>query len=278
MPELADWVGREQEQFDTISPLPVAALSATLDHGRPAAVPGQALPAPWHWLYFLSTPTAAELDADGHARRGGFLPPVPLPRRMWAGSRIRYHSPLQVGDQVRRLSRIESVTHKQGASGTLVFVTVSHRIFRDPVLAVEEEQDLVYREAVTEAAGGELKPAPAVAQFSRQLQPDPVLLFRYSALTFNSHRIHYDRDYATAQEGYRGLVVQGPLTATLLLDLLYREVPGATVDSFRFRGIRPLIDGDTIRIEGCREGNEVVLWALGADGGLSMQARAVLRP
>jgi 3-methylfumaryl-CoA hydratase len=277
MPELTEWVGRQQEQFDTISPVPVAALSATLDHGQARAVPGQELPAPWHWLYFLPTPTASELDTDGHARRGGFLPPVPLPRRMWAGSRIHYHSPLRVGDRVRRLSRVEAVSHKQGASGELVFVTVSHRVFRDTVLVLEEEQDLVYREAATGDAGGAIKPAPAAAQFSRQLQPDPVLLFRYSALTFNSHRIHYDRDYAMMQEGYRGLVVQGPLTATLLLDLLYREMPDAAIDRFQFRGIRPLVAGEAIRIEGCREGDQVALWVLGADEGLSMQARASLR-
>ena len=277
MPELAEWVGRQQEQFDTISPVPVAALSATLDHGQARTGAGQELPAPWHWLYFLPTPAASEIDLDGHARRGGFLPPVLLPRRMWAGSRIQYHSPLRVGDEVRRLSRIETISPKQGASGALVFVTVSHRIFRDSVLLLEEQQDLVYREPATGDAVGATKPAPARAQFSSQLQPDPVLLFRYSALTFNSHRIHYDLDYATAQEGYRGLVVQGPLMATLLLDLLYREIPGVTIDRFQFRGIRPLIAGDPIRIEGCREGDEVALWALGADGGLSMQARAGLR-
>ena len=273
---LQDWIGRQEIRSDVLAAAPVLALSATLDYTTTRAAVGEPLPLPWHWLYFLPAAAASDVDIDGHPRRGGFLPPVPLPRRMWAGSHIRFVSPLTVGDEVRRISTIKDVVHKHGSSGELVFVTVQHQIFRGDSLAVEEEQNLVYREASSTNVQPVARPAPAPAQWSRQVQPDPVLLFRYSALTFNSHRIHYDRDYAVREEGYAGLVVQGPLTATLLLDLLHRELPGERVESFQFRGVRPLLDTEPFNIQGCREGSCVKLWALDASGALAMDAQVRL--
>lgn len=281
------WIGRKEMHYDEITPTQAQALAATLDWDDTTLSIGDELPAPWHWLYFLPTPKASEIDVDGHARRGGFLPAVPLPRRMWAGSRIDFLSPLCVGDSTRRVSTIKDVKSKEGSSGKLVFVTVLHETFvlddaedgagKSERLAISEEQDIVYREA--SAPGAPLPkalPAPAQPQWSQEIKVDPVLLFRFSALTFNGHRIHYDRSYAVEQEGYEGLVVQGPLTATLLLDLLRKHLPGETLTSFSFRGVRPLTDTGSLRVEGCRNGNTVVLWALDATGALAMKAEATL--
>jgi 3-methylfumaryl-CoA hydratase len=273
---LQAWTGRQEARADVVTAAPVAGLSATLDYPASLAAVGEPLPLPWHWLYFLPCPRASEIDVDGHPRRGGFLPPVPLPRRMWAGSAIRFLTPLYVGDAVRRVSTIREVVHKQGGSGDLVFVKLQHEIFRGDTLAIEEQQDLVYREASGGNRAPSGKPPPAAAQWSREISPDPVLLFRYSALTFNGHRIHYDRDYARGEEGYAGLVVQGPLTATLLLDLLRREIPGADIGTFRFRGLRPLLDTEPFQVQGRCDGSTVNLWALDASGTMAMDAQAEL--
>ena len=228
MAALRSWIGRSETQVDVAAAVPPRALAATLDRDDPPSQPGAALPPCWHWLYFLPLARQSQIGADGHPQRGGFLPPVPLPRRMWAGSRIGLHAPLRLGQALSRTSRIGDVRLKQGKTGPLVFVSVHHEIHADGVLAVDEQQDIVYREAPPpgEAPPAGL-PAPADAQWMRRIEPDAVLLFRYSALTFNGHRIHYDRRYATGVEGYPGLVVHGPLIATLLLDLLRRELPGA---------------------------------------------------
>lgn len=273
---LQRWIGRTETRCDVLSAAPVAALSASLDHAQPRALMGDALPPCWHWLYFQDAMAASGLGVDGHARRGGFLPPVSLPQRMWAGSRLRFVAPLTVGEAVHRVSTIATIKHKQGRNGELVFVTVRHQIFQGENLAIEEEQDLVYREPGAANVVPLPKPAPAVAQWSRELRPDTVLLFRYSALTFNSHRIHYDRDYAMREEGYASLVVQGPLTATLLLDLLHRETPKAEVAAFEFRAIRPLLEGFPLRLQGRRDDREVRLWAMDASGALAMEAQARL--
>lgn len=275
---LRAWVGREESCSGLISCAPVAQLSATLDHPTTRACQGESLPPLWHWLYCPSLCASSDLGPDGHPRRGGFLPPVPLARRMWAGSRLEFFIPLRVGDELQRVSTVTDVTLKSGRSGQLVFVTVNHRIMIAAGLAVEEEQKLVYRDF--EAVTGSSPPsqaAPAVAQWSRELAPDPVLLFRYSALTFNSHRIHYDRDYAREVEGYGNLVVQGPLTATLLLAMLESECPGVQLQGFEFRGLRPMLAGEAMTLQGRRDGAAVLLWALDARGDLALQARAVLR-
>ena len=279
---LAAWVGRTETAHDTASTAPPQGLAATLDHDRIDWAAGDALPPLWHWLYFLPRPRARDIGPDGHARRGGFLPPVPLPRRMWAGSRFEFIAPLRVGDRLQRLSTIESITPRSGRSGALVFVTVRHEISRigETGPALREWHDIVYREAANAAAaapgvaGQAADPGPAPWQ--RTLVPDDVLLFRYSALTFNGHRIHYDRRYVTQQEGYPGLVVHGPLIATLLLDLLHRHAPGAGVSRYRFKALKPAFDGEPLHLYGRPDGEQVELWAASADGSLLMQAQAVL--
>jgi 3-methylfumaryl-CoA hydratase len=237
-------------------------------------VDGSPLPPAWHWLYFLPIVRIDHTGEDGHAKRGGFLPPVTLPRRMWAGGRISFHRPLHIGERALKKSIIGDVTVKQGKSGELVFVQVRHEIIGENGLALLEEQDIVYRGA----SSGQSTPqsAPAEAQFSRAITPDPVLLFRYSALTFNSHRIHYDRTYCTEVEGYPGLVVHGPLTATLLLDLVREHAPDRAVKSFEFRAVSPLYDIHPFRVEGRIDGDAAQVWALNHEGALAMQGSATL--
>ncbi len=278
---LQDWVGRTEEAHDLITPAPCAALAATLDHPaeRPAA--GSVLPPLWHWLYFLPLHRQSEIGPDGHARRGGFLPPVPLPRRMWAGSQFGFHAPLRVGDEVRRLSTILQVQEKAGRTGPLVFVKVRHQVFRGGATqpALTELHDIVYREPARPGeAAPPPQPAPVESPWRRSITPDDVLLFRYSALTFNGHRIHYDRKYVTEVEGYPGLVVHGPLIATLLMDLLRRERPQATVTGFEFRAVRPTFDLNPFSVHGepSADGKSVRLWARDHEGWLTMDATATL--
>ena len=230
----------------------------------------------WHWLYFPTTEPLSALGRDGHPRLGGFLPPVDLPRRMWAGGRFTFDRPLRVGDTVERHSTIDSVRLKQGKSGRLCFVTVRHdyHVAGEPRMA--EEHDIVYREDPTPGAPSPIPPdAPADAEWTRTIDPGPVMLFRYSALTFNGHRIHYDRDYCHDVEGYPGLVFHGPLTATLLLDLALQEQPDRRIASYRFRAVSPLFDTAPFRIAGQSSGDEVALWAANSEGQLAMQAEAV---
>jgi 3-methylfumaryl-CoA hydratase len=280
--DLRSWIGRSETVRDTIHPTPVLALTATLDHPAAPVPEGSALPPLWHWLYFLPLHRQSDIGPDGHARRGGFLPPVPLPRRMWAGSQFEFRTPLRVGDRVARTSTIEDVSVKDGRSGQLVFVRVRHELrsndSADPALV--EFHDIVYRQA---QGPNDVAPppqaAPGDAAWRRQIVPDDVLLFRYSALTFNGHRIHYDRQYVTQEEGYPGLVVHGPLIATLLMDLLRREMPQADVASFRFKAVRPTFDLHAFHVSGQpqADGKTVRLWASDHDGWLTMDATAVLR-
>jgi len=275
---LRAWVGRTEERHDVVTEAPIAALAATLDRDDPSPQPGDDVPPLWHWLYFLPRARQSEIGPDGHAQRGGFLPPVALPRRMWAGGRLLFHEPLRVGDAIRRISRIERIDAKAGQSGSLVFVTVSHLVHGPSGLALTEEHDIVYREAPAPGAVAPTPtPAPADAQFAREVVPDPVLLFRYSALTFNGHRIHYDRSYVTGVEGYPGLIVHGPLIATLLVDLLRRERPAANVLRFEFKALRPLFDIHRFSVCGRDDGaGRVALWARDHEGALAMQASATL--
>ncbi|GAB3773443.1 MaoC family dehydratase N-terminal domain-containing protein [Ramlibacter monticola] len=275
--ELRAWEGRSETLRDEITAAPVRNLSATLDRDDPLPQAGTELPPLWHWLYFLPGHRHGEIGPDGHARRGGFLPPVPLPRRMWAGGRLSWHAPLRVGDSIERISRIGSVAHKSGRSGDLVFVTVRHEVRNAQGLALSEEHDIVYR-ALAQAGDPAPPPqaAPADAPWSREIVPDPVLLFRYSALTFNGHRIHYDRSYVTEVEGYPGLIVHGPLIATLLVDLARRQRPDATLRSFAFRAVRPTFDLHAFRVNGkpSEDGRGAQLWAQDHEGWLTMQAEA----
>jgi 3-methylfumaryl-CoA hydratase len=279
---LSEWVGRSETLHDTIVPTPVAALGATLDYPARQVRAGDALPPLWHWLYFLPMHRQSEIGADGHAKRGGFLPPVPLPRRMWAGSQFEFRSPVRIGDTVERKSTIADVSTKEGRSGKLVFVKVRHELrcnsAADP--AIVEFHDIVYREA---KRPDDIEPAPQRAEsgaaWQRVIVPDDVLLFRYSALTFNGHRIHYDRKYVTQVEGYPGLIVHGPLIATLLMDLLRRNAPAADVCAFRFRAVRPTFDLHPFRVNGQAQpdGKTIRLWAEDHEGWLTMDAVATLR-
>jgi len=278
---LRDWIGRQESRTDDLTATPVAALSATLDRDDPPPAPGTALPPLWHWLYFTPLTRHSELGEDGHAKRGGFLPPVPLPRRMWAGGRLDFLQPLRVGEAVTRTSTIQDVTVKHGRTGALVFVCVRHEFSNAQGLALREEHDIVYRDAPQPGAQvPEPTPAPRDEQFSREIVPDPVLLFRYSALTFNGHRIHYDRSYVTGVEGYPGLIVHGPLIATLLLDLLRRELPDAQVKRFSFKAVRPTFDIHPFTVCGKLEHGVagqpggVTLWARDHEGWITMQATA----
>ena len=277
--DLRAWIGRSETVHDSIGSTPVKALTATLDHPATDVPAGTPLPPLWHWLYFLPLHRQSEIGADGHARRGGFLPPVPLPRRMWAGSQFEFRAPVRVGDAVARTSTIDDVTTKEGRSGTLVFVKVRHELrcnsAADP--AIVEFHDIVYRDA---KKPGDVDPPPTAAaqgEWQRQVVPDDVLLFRYSALTFNGHRIHYDRKYVTEIEGYPGLIVHGPLIATLLMDLLGRNAPEAEVASFRFKAVRPTFDLHPFKVNGQRDGNTVKLWAQDHEGWLTMDAVATLK-
>jgi 3-methylfumaryl-CoA hydratase len=276
---LREWIGKTESASDQVTPAPIAALSATLDiEARPPRA-GDAVPPLWHWLYFLGLHRQSQLGSDGLASRGGFLPPVPLPRRMWAGGRLEFVRAMRVGETYTRTSRIADVQHKEGRTGPLVFVVARHEIGNADGIAIAEEQDIVYRD---QAKPGEpapaARPAPAGAAWGRAVQPDEVLLFRYSALTFNGHRIHYDRRYATETEGYPGLVVHGPLIATLLLDLLRRQMPEVRVARLEFRAASPLFDTGPIKVNGKPEdGKMVALWASNAEGNLAMTASVALR-
>ena len=267
------WIGRTAQANDRIDAGLVTRWLATLDRDAPA---DGSVPQGLHWCLGLPDAPTARLGADGHPRRDdspdSFMPPVPLPRRMWASSKIEFLAPLHVTEAVTRTSRILSITEKSGGSGQLVFVDVGHETAGTQGVAVRETQSIVYRGAA--AADAPLSPpAPGAATFDasawdahRTLTPTAPLLFRYSALTFNSHRIHYDLPYATAEERYRGLVVHGPLAATLLLDLARRQLGDNALASFGFRGLSPAICGETLHLVLRGQGNDVELAAFAADG------------
>lgn len=272
---LQAWVGKTETRTDQITSMPVAALSATLNIDDSALHGGDPVPPLWHWMWFLPIYKQSELGPDGHAKTGDFLPPVPLPLRMWAGGRLEFHRPLRVGQTYTRTSRILDVRQKEGRSGPLVFVIVGHEIGDAEGIALSEEQDIVYRGATPgEVLKGTAQAAPPDAAWERIVQPDDVLLFRYSALTFNAHRIHYDRRYAMEVGGYPGLVVHGPLIATLLLDLVRRNLPGANVVRFSFRAVSPLFDTAPFVVCGKPEGDgkTISLWAKDAAGRLATTA------
>jgi len=270
------WVGRQEERTERICAPVVQAMAATLDMDA-APAPDQALPPGWQWLFFNPVVRRSGLGADGHPKRGGFLPPIELPRRMWAGSRLRYLADLPVGAVATRHSRIQKVESKVGKRGALWFVTVEHTTRREGVTCIVEEQDIVYREATPPGAALAAAPAPyeGQAQWGRDFLPDTTLLFRYSALTFNGHRIHYDQAYARGEEGYPDLVVHGPLTATLLQQFAVGHGSGRRLARFEFRGVGPLFVGRAFRLEG-READDgtLALWARGPDGELAMSATA----
>jgi 3-methylfumaryl-CoA hydratase len=249
---------------DLIGPWPAAAFSALLDLPETAAGPGEPLPPLWHWLYFLDHPRRSELGDDGHPAAGHFLPPVPDRRRMFAGGRLRVHAPIRVGDLVERRAELVDVAPKNGRSGPMVFVTARHEFRRDGELLAIEEQDIVYRSQPAGAPRATERPRePDVAEPAHrwriELPTDPALLFRFSALTYNTHRIHYDEPYATGVEGYPGLVVHGPLLALLLLEIPRRELPGRAVRTVDFRLSQPVFAGTTVVATGQPDGEQIAL-------------------
>ena len=275
--DLQAWVGKTETRTDQITSTPMAALSATLDIDAPPPRAGDPVPPLWHWMWFLPIHKESELGPDGHAKTGEFLPPVPLPLRMWAGGRFEFRHPLRVGQTYTRTSRILDVRQKEGRSGPLIFVIVRHEIGDADGIALSEEQDIVYRDHTGSTEGkSAAPPAPVDAAWERVIRPDDLLLFRYSALTFNAHRIHYDRRYATEVGGYPGLVVHGPLIATLLLDLLRRNLPDARVERFSFRAVSPLFDTAPFVLCGKPEGDRKtnLQWAKDAARHLATTATA----
>ena len=276
--DLTAWIGREAVVHDVIAPGPVRGLLATTASNDAEPTPGSAAPLLAHWIYFLPYTPLNEVGPDGHPRRGGFMPPVPLPRRMWGGSRLEFIKPLRIGAAVTRRSIIGDVQEKSGRSGKLVFVRVDHEITDETGVVLRDSHDIVYRDLPTPGAAAPAPaPAPDNPQWARRIDPDPVLLFRYSALTFNGHRIHYDRSYVTGVEGYPGLIVHGPLIATLLLHELVAEHPGADVARFSFRAVKPIFDIAPFWVCGSLEGGEAKLFARDQDGALCMEASATLR-
>ncbi|HLI13977.1 MAG TPA: MaoC family dehydratase N-terminal domain-containing protein [Alphaproteobacteria bacterium] len=274
---LSRWVGRREESEDVLLPLHVAGLAAMLDRDDALPRGGDAAPPGAHWLIRPRWLRQSALGADGLPERGGFMPPAPLPRRMWAGSQIAFERPLRVGDRIVRRSEIADIAVKEGRGGVLVFVKVRHRYHGGEGLALTEDQDIVYREAPDPARPAPPpEPAPADGPWRREITPDPVMLYRYSALTYNGHRIHYDHPYVTKVEGYPGLIVHGPLLATLLLDLVRREQPQAALKRFVFRAMAPVFDTAPFTVSGGpdADGRTAKVWIKRADGGLAMRAEA----
>lgn len=281
--DFQDWIGREEVRTETISPDIVARMAATLDVDSPGA--GATLPLGWQWLFFNPVAPTSLLGTDGHPERGngsGILPPVPLERRMWAGSRVEYLSAFPVGALATRRSTLQSVVFKDGRAGRMCFVTVLHQLEIGKQVVIREEQDIVYKPAapVNDAATAVVHPHASEdvpdADIHELHKPDVVLLFRYSALTFNGHRIHYDLPYATGVEGYAGLVVHGPLTATLVQGFAQRAAGARRLTTFAFKATQPLYAGDELHLRAWREGGGLTLKAFNAKGALVMQAKAGL--
>ena len=262
------WVARDEVRHDVVTAGQLERLAATLDHAAPPWRTGE-VPPLGHWLFLLPNARQSQLGPDGHSEKGDFMPPVAQPRRMWAGSRITFPGMLRVGDSIERRSSIAKVAD----NGSMTFVTVRHEISRGGQVAIIEEQDLVYLPARTANEGRAAKPVPVPDAITvRSMVADETLLLRFSALTFNAHRIHYDLLYATGIEHYPGLVVHGPLLATLLIDHALRAVPKARVSAFDFRARSPVISGD--RFDICQA--DEALWIRKHDGTVAMTARIVL--
>jgi 3-methylfumaryl-CoA hydratase len=260
-----NWQAPQRKSEDRISLSPARRLLAALDRDPDALSEGDVLPLLWHWLYFLPAVPTARLAADGHPRRGGFMPPVDLPLRMFAGFELEVDRPLIIGEWARRTEQVAGIEEKKGKSGRLVFVTVGARIETRAGPAMREKQIFVYREAGAPVSRSRRKDS-FPCDWSLETAVDRALLFRFSALTFNSHRIHYDRDYAVSQEGYPGLVVHGPLVAIFMAELVARNLPGRIVN-FGYRQHAPLFEGDAIRIIGSRqEDGDLELRALNETG------------
>lgn len=275
--QFSEWIGKEKTSSTLIIADTANLMNATLNRSA-LFKDGDDLPHLWHWLYFHEVVRRDNLGLEGHEKLGEFLPPVDLPRRMWAAGKLQFRRALKIGETAQKRSRIHSITHKEGRSGKLCFVIVEHEISQHGESCILEEQTLVYREA---PKAGQQNPAPAQApanaSFSETITPDPIFLFRYSALTFNSHRIHYDADYCRQEEGYPDLVVHGPLNATLLLDLFVRQFPDDPPVAYEYRGVSPVLLPDTYTLNGRREGNHGQGWIASYEGGLAMNASLIFK-
>jgi 3-methylfumaryl-CoA hydratase len=273
---LRQWVGRTTEASDIVTAHLVMGLRATLFQEIGAPKPGDAAPWTVHWCLAQPVFPMSQLGPDGHPTRGGFLPPVPLPRRMWAGGELEFLEPLRVGDEMTRSSRISDVTMKTGSTGALCFVSVEHEITTPRGTAIRERQDIVYRDISTAQPSAPAKPAAAApsAQHSESHMADPVLLFRYSALTFNGHRIHYDRDYVTKVEGYPGLIFHGPMQAAFIVELAAKLHGGAAPKKFVYRGLQPLFEGSKFSVNANETATGMELWTANSAGQPTMKGNA----
>ena len=271
---LRQWIGRSQEASDTVTAHLVMGLRATLfqEIGEPKT--GDIAPFTVHWCLGQPVFPMAELGPDGHPTRGGFLPPVPLPRRMWAGGQLEFLDSLRVGDEPKRSSRITDVTMKSGSTGQLCFVSVEHLVTTAHGLAIRERQDIVYRDMGGAGPAPSAKAPPPVAQHRETHVSDPVLLFRYSALTFNGHRIHYDRDYVTKVEGYPGLIFHGPLQAAFIVELAAKLHGGTPPKKFVYRGLQPLFEGSEFSVNASTTADGMELWTANAEGQPTMKGTA----
>ena len=272
---LRTWEGRSQKTSDQVGLTPVHALSATLDRDPGVIKEGDRLPPLWHWLYCRELALQNNLDTDGHQRRGDFLPPSPFPRRMWAGGRILFEGDILIGEPIERTSTIKHVAHKEGRRGPLLLVTIEHTI-TGATGKIVEEQDLVFLEQPKGPL--DLRPSPAPEEpcdWSEQVTPSVAMLFRFSALTFNAHRIHYDRDYARDIEFYPDLVVHGPLTALLLADFADRNTD-QRLSRFNFRAHRPMFVDRTMNLDGQKVDDGLKLRVLDDSGSITMTANATI--
>jgi len=268
-----EWIGRSKTDVDLITRTPLNALAATLDLDAPELV----VPPLWHWIYFLSPTRMTDIGSDGHSKLHDFLPETPFPRRMRAGGRFTFSKLLEIGEQAERHSTVENVQTKIGASGQLIFVSLRHEIFGNRGARITEIENIVYREAPkAEKKPIADRPLDLSAQWTRSVTPDPILLFNYSAVTLNSHRIHYDRTYCMQVEGYPGLVVHGPLTAILLLQLLAEHAPNAVVKEFSYSAVGPLFDTASFRLCGRIDEHTATLWAMDNRDAVALSAQAEL--
>ena len=271
---LRQWIGRTSKASDIVTAQLVKGLRATLFEEIGEPKPGD--PAPWtvHWCLAQPVFPMSALSADGHPTRGGFLPPVPLPRRMWAGGELEFFDAFRVGDETTRTSRISDVTMKTGSTGVLCFVSIEHLVTTPRGTAVRERQDIVYRDLSTAAASAKPAPPPPVAKHRESHMADPVLLFRYSALTFNGHRIHYDRDYVTKVEGYPGLIFHGPLQAAFIVEFAAKLHGGTAPKKLSYRGLQPLFEGSEFSVNANDTAAGMELWTANSAGQPTMKGTA----
>lgn len=274
---LRTWIGKSRTDEDLISARHARLMAATIDYTATEKIcDGASLPPLWHWIYFLEGVPASELGNDGHPARGGFMPPVPLPNRMWAGGRVEFISPVIIGAFVRKESSVLKVDHKVGRSGDLVFVTVLHEVKTlQGDLLIREEQDIVYKDSAVSGHNTGISTAAPSAQFTKTYTPTSTMLFRYSALTFNGHRIHYDVDYCRKNEGYQNLVIHGPLNATMLAGYA-EEISMKRLHEFSYRSLSPALLGDSITLHAIVQDDRITLVAMLSNDTVCMQAEATI--